>query len=1079
MLECSRTRLVHGTLGAILVPLLIYASILPLEYVPLPWEQALERWKAIPWLQLGVSNRADWIANGLVVIPISYCLSGCFSYRRRFVYYHLGYYSMLILGMGVLVFGIEMLQAYFPRRTMSINDIVAGWLGAVLGVTLWFAIGEKSTNFLRSFLTLTSIQHRIQWIALVGCIGSVVYTLFPFDLVISRVELLEKISEGRIGIFGVSGEGLNSESIKGALSSFIRMIPFSVYLTLRSTNRTTKITLILIPLLLELIQIPIYSKYSSIVDWGIGYIGGFFGVFVTRRTDLWQWLLHRRAVWAFLITIWTVALYAIYVGVLPYISSRTFLVDAEKISQRWHGFFTPPFLRYYYPSEYTALTNFLGKSLTFAGLGILLGGFDNTFQSQNRGTKWKWLIGFLLVVCVSMELAQVYVEDQVADSTDILIYLFGGICGFSLFGFILNGSSRPLVSEVPEIEVKKTEASKVGYAAISLGGLLIFGGLCLAASHPGWPLIQCLMTILIATIVYLRWECYPFLFTLLLIIADAYPLTGQLVFQEYDSLLLSATGSLLVTGSVGLNALRNRVSLLDCLGWSLLFTALTIGLIIGAYRLPSGYLGDQLSVYFNGWNAVRVSKGLFWGLCFWYLSICVRPLDVLFWRKSFVLGLVASSWYVGIWIVVERTIFPGFFNTMEVYRATGPFFTMHIGDQHIDAFLVIAFPIVSGLLVKELQQISKTVDYKRIALLFFSTLLLCHGVFATMSRGPVLAVGVQSLFLIFAALFFQGDRRRSVISRIAILSLPILGLFSVVFYSTISSRFNSTFEDTAERIYHWSHIIEKGSSGIGGVTIGHGSGCFPSMMAIEKGYTIPPLRWESADKQGKIFVQSGWPIFLDRLLRDNSTRLIGAVRFADTSLALSQDESIDFYRVEKTLLHSYSYVANRIRIQSDTNTSASWPQTFNGDGQLEEKHHLLRPVYIGISSPKQREIVLSNSSDSNSLISERSSYPWMFTCDDHLVWRAKNFLVHTYYEQGLVGVLGWLIVLSVAFLRGIRQFGAPDPTEQALGWFAVSIIGFFIVGMFGTLIDTPWISSLILGCTALACQSSGPLNESA
>jgi len=1045
-----------------------------LEYVPIPWEQALERWKSIPWLQLGVSNRADWIANGLVVVPIGYSLSGYFSYKRRFRYYHLGYYVMLIFSMSMLIVGIEMLQAYFPRRTMSINDIVAGWIGALLGVFSWFAVGQKSTDFIKNLLALSSISQRIQAIALVGCIAGVLYSLFPFDFVISRDEFFQKIADGRIGFLGVAQEGVNFESIKGAISSWIRMIPFGVYLGSSSDRRKTIVYLILIPFLLELIQIPVFSKYSSITDWGMGSLGGLFGVGATRRKDLWEWILRQRLLWVLLLVTWTAVLYAIYIGVFPFASGRSFLVDSGKISARWQSFVTPPFLRYYFPSEYSALTNFLGKALTFSVLGLITGAIDNTFPKDGKRTRQKWILGGILLVCVSVELGQIYVEEQVADSTDILIYLLGGFLGVALFNYIIDSERRTTASVLTNLNEQTPSVFRYTHVEKGLGGFLVFLGLWLSATHPGWPVIQASLTLLVAATVYFRWALYSFIYVMLLICGDAYPLTGQLVFQEYDSLLLAATGSLLGSGAIQLSTTSRRVPFLYGVGWALLGLALLVGLFVGVYRLPGADFGDQLSVYFNKWNAVRVSKGLFWGLCFFYLTCTIRTTEVVFWRRNFVLGMVASSLYVGIWIVVERAIFPGIFNLSELYRATGPFFTMHIGDQHIDAFLVIAFPIACGMLINELKQIGKAVQFTRIAIFFGITLLLAHGVFATMSRGPVLAVGIQSLFLIPAAFLHLGRVKRVAYSRIAILCLPLSGLFFLVFYSVIASRFSSFLEDTTERINHWAIVITKGSTGIGGTVIGHGAGCFPSMMAIEKGYTIPPLNWERNETDGRIRVHSGWPIFLDRFTPEAPVRFTGKARVENAS-ALKQE--ISFYCVEKSLLHSYRYKANRITLSPNMEVDIDWPNSVKGTPITENSLSSIRPVYIGVSSPEQGDLILRNASDYPALIYQRTSYPWIFTCDDHLVWRAKNFLVHAYYEQGLVGVLGWLLVFASAFARGIMQIGCRESSEQLLSWIAVSILGFFIVGMFGTLIDTPWISALVLGCTALVCQSSNSPSE--
>ena len=60
------TGLPAGRLLAIYAAFVVYGSLVPLAYTPLPWAQAWETFKATPFLQLGVESRADWIANGVL-----------------------------------------------------------------------------------------------------------------------------------------------------------------------------------------------------------------------------------------------------------------------------------------------------------------------------------------------------------------------------------------------------------------------------------------------------------------------------------------------------------------------------------------------------------------------------------------------------------------------------------------------------------------------------------------------------------------------------------------------------------------------------------------------------------------------------------------------------------------------------------------------------------------------------------------------------------------------------------------------------------------------------------------------------
>jgi hypothetical protein len=81
---------------------------------------------------------------------------------------------------------------------------------------------------------------------------------------------------------------------------------------------------------------------------------------------------------------------------------------------------------------------------------------------------------------------------------------------------------------------------------------------------------------------------------------------------------------------------------------------------------------------------------------------------------------------------------------------------------------------------------------------------------------------------------------------------------------------------------------------------------------------------------------------------------------------------------------------------------------------------------------------------------------WFFTSDDHSSWRAENVWGHLYIEQGWFGVVSfaWLVVGTLLPLVR-RAVTDQDLTLYAL---AVAIVGFLTMGMFGSLLDTPWIT---------------------
>ena len=106
----------------------IYGSLVPLEYQPIPWDQAWLQFKNIQLLNIGAQGRADWVANGVLYIPVGF-LTVSMLLRA-------GKWKVLAL-IGALLFGfalalaVEFTQIAFPARTVSLNDVFAEFVGGM------------------------------------------------------------------------------------------------------------------------------------------------------------------------------------------------------------------------------------------------------------------------------------------------------------------------------------------------------------------------------------------------------------------------------------------------------------------------------------------------------------------------------------------------------------------------------------------------------------------------------------------------------------------------------------------------------------------------------------------------------------------------------------------------------------------------------------------------------------------------------------------------------------------------------------------------------------------------------------
>ena len=420
-------------LGIASTLLLVYASLVPLQYTPLSWRESVDRWEAIRWLELGVGNRADWIANALVVIPSAFFLSGAVDYGRMTRWTFFLASPLILLSLGAIVLGIELVQVWFPPRTVSQNDIFAGWVGVVAGLTAWSFAGRWMAAALETFVSLGSIPERIRWIAGALCLASVAYTLYPLDFIVSGNEFQEKVAIGRIRWSFDIRVLASLSGLKSIVLSVGKLFPFGVWFGLNQRNRFPWFILLVLAIVLEAIQIPIFSKFATEWDVIASVAGGWMGWFAAKYYPVWcRWLNHSW-IWSVASALWSIVLVALFNARFSHI-----LDDQTEIAKRWQDFFTPPLLRYYYTSEYSALSNLAGKLGVFGTLGILVA--FTGWVSCGLCTRIRFWLGLLWAVGLGalIEIMQVYLPPMIADASDIGIYAIGFATGYIVLAIVMG-----------------------------------------------------------------------------------------------------------------------------------------------------------------------------------------------------------------------------------------------------------------------------------------------------------------------------------------------------------------------------------------------------------------------------------------------------------------------------------------------------------------------------------------------------------------------------------------------------------------------------------------------------------------
>src|SRR5690606_10201438 len=85
---------------------------------------------------------------------------------------------------------------------------------------------------------------------------------------------------------------------------------------------------------------------------------------------------------------------------------------------------------------------------------------------------------------------------------------------------------------------------------------------------------------------------------------------------------------------------------------------------------------------------------------------------------------------------------------------------------------------------------------------------------------------------------------------------------------------------------------------------------------------------------------------------------------------------------------------------------------------------------------------------------------WFFKTHSHLPWHLKNVWVHTVFAMGIVGLVLFAALSSLAWYWSAQvAWGGSAVAGVLVAW----ITGLLVVGRFDCLLDEPWIAMLLLG----------------
>ena len=1058
------------------------------NFVPLDPAVAWRELLATRYLINGSDQRADWMANLSMLVPLGFVVAGAFWPRQR-------HWRRPAVGAALccclfFVVTVKYLQLFFPPRTVSLNYIEAQSLGSLIGVVLFWVSSD------RLLPALQGVSRHGRRALLIACgiyaVALLLFYLFPFDFALSAEDFRERFAALPKMLLSWPGEGRSTPlRVIVVLADTAATIPVGALLALTSRRRSlfmiavTGFAMMSVVTILTMLVLTATPSLVAVLYRTVGIvIGAALLIWLEGQNPVrWRNLLRR----------------LVPLMILPYVLAVAFVYDL--LSPHWRS--TPeafaafdvygllPFYHYYIVSKAHAAESLAVHVLTFAPIGVMV----VLRRGAGRAEVCTAII-LAALLAFAVELGRWFKPDLQPDFSDVIIAAAAAGIAAKLtpaFWGMPEGETsaksttpapnptRALAISARHSATPRSQDDDLSRPATTLAGFAT-AAVCLAltvVAVVNYPLAPWLLGI--ALVLYAlalgRWPgLWLAVIPAVLPVLDLTPWTGWTQVGEPD---------LFVLVTIAILALRAPPRRADFRLEGLAAVAVVLSLISfllsGALGLAlPGPEGGSDNVYLRPDNALRLAKGFFTALALLpFLRARMRAHgDALVWLG---IGMSAGLALVAAAVLVERALFNGIFDFTTGYRVVGTFSGMNTGGGYIGAYLAMALPFLLVFMAR-LRAFS-------LVAMFGIAIGAGYALIVTFART---AYAAALLSVLTAGVGWGLAARHRGMSAVSALALPtlVLMLAGTIIVGALGSgfmagRLRQVVPDLADREANWTGGLALRDDSLATVLFGMGFGTYPRIVLISKPGERFPTNFVVRQDGGYRFLSlhAGLPIYFGQKVRvqpDQQYRLFVALRSPDGKGALG------VILCEKLLLYS----ANCRETTFHSRASGTWEDfgaAISSAGLDKDAilGWLKRPVelalfdpvpdntieigHIRMLDPQGRDILVNGDFSHGT---ER----WYFTDDQHLIWRIENQYLMSWFEGGALGLVSFVLLAGTALAGAAHAIGRG---ERMGGVIMGSLVAFLCSSAVDHLLAVPRLATLFYiiafcGLTMVQAPPRGP-----